>query len=502
MAICAWLNKPISEVYFPKINGCQQFQGFLFNNYSAKYLIFIHAEHYFCHMSKEYQELYNTIAILVQKVESLTKEVEYLRGRLSKYETPKNSNNSSIPPSKDDNRPKRTSLREKTGRKAGGQKGRKGNTLKMSGTPDITEKHIPVYCNCCGADLSGTPYEFVGKRQVFDLPEIKINVTEHQVFKKVCPCGHETISNFPDEANAPVSYGSNIESLIGYFHSRQYLPFKRMQEFFNDVLHVPISEGGIHYLLNKLIGKAQPAYEMIKQRLVSNTVLAIGSDETGVKVCGNKHWAWTWQNDEATFITITDNRAQRSIEETFKNGFENAVLVHDCWRSHFNTNALSHQICMAHLLRDLNYLTERYNHKWSRICKNLFKSALDLKKHMDNVDYYIHNTKRNTIEKRLDILLKVNLPGEYKELISFKNRLLKYRNYIFSFLYHPKVPPDNNASERAIRNIKVKQKISGQFKSPNGAFAFAVLRSITDTSIKNGQSVLSSLQIIAKLKTD
>lgn len=453
-------------------------------------------------MSEEnIQNLYKTIAVLVQKVDSLTKEVEYLRGRLSKYETPKNSNNSSIPPSKDENRPKRTSLREKTGRKPGGQKGRKGNTLKMVETPDNIEKHIPSYCKCCGNDLSSFPYEFSGKRQVLDIPEIKINVTEHQVFKRVCTCGQKTTSLYPSQANAPVSYGNNIESLIGYFHSRQYLPFMRMKELFNVVFKVPISEGGIHFLLNKLVRKAQPAYDMIKQRLLAGD-FPVGGDETGVKVCGYKHWAWTWQNEEATFITITDNRAQKSIDGTFKNGFENAVLVHDCWRSHFNTNALSHQICMAHLLRDLNYLTERYNHKWSKICKKLFQSSLDLKKAMNDVDYYIHNPKRNGIEKRFGILLKIDLPEKHTELVAFRNRLIKYREYIFTFLYHPKVPPDNNASERAIRNIKVKQKISGQFKSPNGAFAFAVLRSITDTSIKNRQGVVSALKIIANLQTD
>jgi len=153
-------------------------------------------------------------------------------------------------------------------------------------------------------------------------------------------------------------------------------------------------------------------------------------------------------------------------------------------------------------LRDLNYLTERYNHKWSRICKKLFKSALDLKKQMNDVNYYIHNTKRSNIEKRFDKLLNIELLEKYEELIVFRNRLIKYRSYIFTFLYHPKVPADNNASERAIRNIKVKQKVSGQFKSPNGANAFAVLRSITDTSLKNGQGVLSALNLIANLQTD
>ena len=458
-------------------------------------------------------ELIQKVDLLTQRVQQLEvfenenkklrKENTVLKQRLSKYEYPKNSSNSSIPPSKDENRPKRNqSLREKTGRKPGGQKGRKGNTLKMVESPDIIEKHIPGFCSCCGKHLSSLAYEFVGKRQVMDLPEIRLQVKEHQIFKKVCTCGHQTIAQYPLEANAPVSYGNNIQSLIGYMHARQYIPFKRMEEFIKDVFKVPISEGGIHYLLNKLVTKARPAYELIREKLNSNSYFAIGADETGVKVSGGKHWAWTWQNDEATFISITDNRSGKSITQNFKDGFEKAVLVHDCWKSHFNTKALTHQICLAHLLRELNYLTERYDHKWSRVCKRLFLSAILLKNKMDEVDYYNHNLRRTTIENRLKTLLNYTLNSDNKELVVFQNRLIKYQHYIFPFLYHPKVPPDNNASERAIRNIKVKQKVSGQFKSTAGAFGFAVLRSVTDTILKNNQNVLGSLKVIANLHTD
>jgi len=462
----------------------------------------------------------NIITALVQQVEILSKRVQQLevfeqenkklrkknqvlKQRLSKYEHPKNSNNSSVPPSQDENRPKRNqSLRVKTSRQPGGQKGRKGNTLKMVGSPDIIEKHMPGFCNCCGKDISNIAYEFAGRRQVIDLPEIKLHVREHQIFKKTCTCGHQITGQYPSEANAPISYGNNLESLIGYLHARQYIPFKRMEEFIKDVFNIPISEGGIHYLLNKLVSKAKPAYELIREKIKSGTDFAVGADETGIKVSGNKHWAWTWQNDKATFISITDNRGGKSITENFKDGFEKSVLVHDCWKSHFNTKALTHQICIAHLLRDLNYLGERYNHKWSKVCKMLFISAIQLKKQMSVADYYIHNPRRRTLENRLAILLNHTLNKNHKELVTFQNRLIKYQNYIFPFLYRQEVPPDNNASERAIRNIKVKQKISGQFKSPQGAFGFAVLRSVTDTILKNNQNVLGSLNVIAKLHTD
>lgn len=453
-------------------------------------------------MSEEVKELRSVVAVLLNRINILTQENADLRHRLSKYEHPKNSNNSSLPPSKDENRPKRKSLRESSGLKPGGQKGRKGNTLRMVENPDLVREHAPDYCNCCGQDLTDIIALPAGKRQVFDIPKIEIKVTEHQVYNKQCKCGHVNQGEYPQQANAPASYGNNIESLIGYFHTRQYIPFKRMQEVFRDVFGVPISEGGIHYILDKLIAKAQPAYQAIKKRLQSNTKYSIGSDETGVKVKGAKHWAWTWQNEEATFITITDNRGQKSIDETFKNGFENSVLVHDCWTSHFNTPAASHQICIAHLLRDLNYLNDLYAHKWSQACKVLFQLALNLKGQMNTVDYYINNPRRIQLEKRLDFLIKFDLPTDKPDLVRFQNRLKKYREYLFTFLYRSEVPPDNNASERAIRNIKVKQKVSGQFRSPQGAFRFAVLRSITDTVLKNNLSVLSSLNFISLLKTD
>ena len=461
------------------------------------------------------QELYNCISVLQDEIKNLRSELGALRSenkhlktevsslkrKLEKHETPKNSNNSSIPPSKDENRPKRKSLREPSGLKPGGQKGRKGNTLKMAETPDLTVDHYPEYCSCCGNNLAGTDPFFIGKRQVYDIPPIEIKVTEHRIYERACNCGHKTRSSWPAGVETPVSYGSNIESLIGYFHTRQYIPFKRMQEIFTDVFGAQISEGGIHYLLEKLARKAAPAYQLIRDKLKA-TCQAVGSDETGLKVNGGKYWAWTWQALDATFITITNNRGQKSIDDTFEDGFINAALVHDCWASHFNTKALTHQLCIAHLLRDLNYLNELYNHKWGRTLKLLLQTALKLKRQMEKADYLIHNPRRGQIEKYLDMLLGYQLPPDKKELVRFQNRLIKYKDYILTFLYRYEVPPDNNASERAIRNIKVKQNVSGQFRSVNGAACFAKLRSIIDTAIKNGQKVLETLQVIANLQTD
>ncbi len=164
--------------------------------------------------------LEENIKTLIQKVDNLTRENIDLRNRLLKYEHLKNSNNSSVPPSKDENRPRRKSLREKSGLKPGGQKGRKGNTLKMVEEPNFTEKHIPLHCDSCGENLENNEAKFIGKRQVFDIPKIEIKITEHQIYSKQCKCGQTTECKYPQVASAPASYGNNIESLIGYFHAR------------------------------------------------------------------------------------------------------------------------------------------------------------------------------------------------------------------------------------------------------------------------------------------
>ena len=450
-------------------------------------------------LTKKIEDLIALVNELYNEIKGLRKENTILKEKLAKYEHPKNSNNSSLPPSKDENRPfKSKSLRKKTGRKPGGQKGHEGTTLEMTADPDYTIEHMPQYCECCGKDIGTVPGEFVERRQEIDLPPIEPVVTEHRVYKKECSCGHVTISSFPGRLQAPVSYGPMIESLTGYFHSRQYIPFLRMQELFRDIFSVPISEGGIHCLLNRLSTKALPLYHRIRDMIKTSPV--VGTDETGARLNGKKIWVWTWQNENLTWLRGTDNRGYKTIENSFPEGFKKAVFVHDCWKSHFQTDAQTHQLCTSHLLRELNYLEERYHHRWPVRFTKLILESIKLKENLAPEDYYHPVKERTELKNRLEKLLAYQIDEKLKELISFRKRMLKYKDYILTFLYHPKVPPDNNGSERAIRNVKVKQKISGQFKSWKGVENFMVLRSITDTALKNNQNVLRALNLIAKFE--
>ena len=426
------------------------------------------------------------ITTLKARIVALATEVTHLK-------LPKNSRNSSIPPSKDDNRPKpNQSLRKSSGKKPGGQFGRKGTTLEMSKTPDHIVELQPDYCNACGADLSSVASQADLVRQIIDIPPIKATYTEYRTYSKYCPCGCTTTSNFPQGVDTPISYGTNTEALIAYLHARQYVPFARMKELFNDVFALPISEGGIHYLLNRFAEKSSATYQNIKERIASSTV--IGADETGVKVNGNKHWFWTWQTNKFTYITHSENRGGATIMSHFPEGFTDSTLVHDGWKPQINTPAKHHQTCLPHLLRRLTYLNQRYpNTTWGKQFLQLLYDALHLNKILNPSD-----VERMKIIIRLKNLLEKPPDKTHKELHTFYKRISKERQHLFTFLFLKEVPPDNNASERAIRNVKVKQKISGQFKTSKAAQNFAVIRSVIDTTIKNSCNVLQALIVIAK----
>jgi len=249
--------------------------------------------------------------------------------------------------------------------------------------------------------------------------------------------------------------------------------------------------------LKCLSGKAEGVYQKIQQQIYESPV--VGSDETGAKVNGEKNWIWTWQNQGFTYITVSPSRGYKVIQEAFPKGLPQSILCHDAWKPHFKTPSKEHQLCLAHLLRELEYLEKRYEHSWTAQCKKLFLDSIQLKKTLSPELYQNDTQQRKAIEQRMDNLLEIPIDKENKELVTFSKRLIKYRQSLFVFLYHQKVPPDNNASERAIRNVKVKQKVSGQFKSLRGAQNFVKIRSVVDSLSKQSLEILPNLRLIAQL---
>jgi transposase len=246
-----------------------------------------------------------------------------------------------------------------------------------------------------------------------------------------------------------------------------------------------------------LAEKASPMYKSIQQRIQQSSV--IGSDETGVKVNGKRNWFWTWQTNQLTYIAHSEKRGSEAINAHFPNGFPNSILVSDAWKPQLSTPAKHHQTCIAHLQRDIKYVNELFPKRtWGELFANLLSESLALKKEMSPSDYQHENIKRDKIIHEFEDLLKDAPSKDDKELITLYKRMVRDKNNLFNFLFIPEVPPDNNASERAIRMVKVKQKISGQFKTSKAAQNFAIIRSIIDTTRKNNQNVIDGLLAVAK----
>jgi len=433
------------------------------------------------------------IDALLNRVDYLEHEVVRLTDRLAKYENPKNSKNSSKPPSSDFPKlPKTQSLRESSGKKPGGQIGHDGTTLRMVSDPDVIQTHCPSFCTCCGEDLSTIPAIFIGKRQVIDIPPILPIVTEHQIFNKCCKCGQLNQASFPLGVSAPVRYGENVQALTAYLSVRQCVPFNRLAELLSNLFGLSVSTGGIDYILTKMKAKASVAYESIRQNVLRNKV--IGADETGISINGKNHWAWTFQHKRATFIAVHKNRGFNAINEIMPEGLQNNILVTDCWPAYFMTGAKGHQLCTAHLLRELTHFKEKYqNETWACRMSELITKALDLRRNQTAT-----KSKVEEILYSFSELIKEPLNKDLKDVLAFQKRMVKYSDHLFNFLLNKDIPSDNNGSERAIRNFKVKQKISGFFKSDGGANIYATIRSVIDTAIKNNQNPFEIIRLIAQ----
>ena len=266
-------------------------------------------------------------AELRQRIASLEEKVLLLLELQQKGKVKKDSSNSSLPPSSDLGK-KTRSLREKSGRSVGGQKGHRGNTLEMSATPDQIIELKSNYCGRCGNSLGVENFVLQARRQVIEIPPISPIIEEYQVFACTCPnCEHLQIADFPPEVKAPIQYGSSVVALAAYLSVYQYVPFGRLRNLFSEVFNLPLSEGTLVNLLEKAAHKSGFVYAGIKDQISHSRV--VGSDETSAQVDGKKWWMWVWQNLFNTFIVASDNRGSQTIEAEFSEGLPQATLVSD-----------------------------------------------------------------------------------------------------------------------------------------------------------------------------
>ena len=404
----------------------------------------------------------------------------------------KNSSNSSVPPSQESiaaRELRRTkSLRKPSGKPSGGQPGHKGSTLQSVSTPDRIVKHEPAYCKCCGRPLDGIESRKIRKTQIVDIKFV-VETTEEQYYEKVCQCG---CVNNCDAPNCRIKYGDNIRALVSYLNVVQCIPFKRIAELISDLCGQRISEGTVQNILKGNSAKSDKTYNEIRKRIECAPV--VGADETGAAVGKQLHWNWIFQTDALTYVYQLKSRGQEAVDSKFPNGLPHSTLVTDRKQTYFKMNVKDHQVCLAHLLRNAEYLNELdAKQDWSRRFIHLLAHAIGLRRNET-----ITQRKIKVLKTKMKNLLGESLSHLDDEFERFKKGILKVKDYLFTFLSNPLVPYDNNASERGVRKIKVKQKVSGCFRTDSGADDFAKLHSIVETAMKNGNSKFNAILAVVQ----
>ena len=437
---------------------------------------------------EEYDELVERNVHLEDLVLKLVERIDELEARLNK-----NSTNSSIPPSKDEiTKPYRNKGGSTARRKPGGQKGHKGTTRLLVSDPKRTISCHPEQCDHCNSDLSGIKAEVVERRQEIDIPPIKPVVIEYQRKRITCTCGHMNTGEFPDHITAPVQFGKAISSFLIYLNVAQLIPYARLAQLCSDLFDFPVSKRTIENILQRGYEKAKPLHKMIMKIVKGG--LWVGTDETGKRVIGKRWWEWVWQNDRATYYAVDQSRGYKVVEQHFGTDFS-GVLVHDCWSAHNNTPAhMGHQLCHAHLIRDLQGLIDNNRSSWAWKLQQFLLASEKAHGVIWQVNFDA-NLRARIIkyhhEKFEGFLLTAQ---KVKDVRRFQKRMGKHRDKILLFLDHSQVPFHNNSSERAIRMTKVKQKISGCFRSINGAMRHSVLLSVIETAKKQEMNLLKAIQ--------
>ena len=342
--------------------------------------------------------------------------------------------------------------------------------------------------NTIGLPGSGLSYTSYHK---FDSNSVSTGIP----YTRVCPnCGHTVCSEFPEGVNGDVFYGPNVQALVVYLCEEHAVSYQRIKRLMNDMFHIDMSEGTINNIVQRMTKRARALYERIKSKIGKSPVA--GADETGIDIAGVLHWLWVWQTETASFFKAHAKRGHKAIEDTFDKGLPDTVLVTDRHGAYFSMNVKTHQICLVHLQRNLVYLTElQPENQWPKDMLNLITDAMKQRreKAWEEID-------REGLKKRLDELLDGPLGTDDKEFTGMQKGLSGKKDYIFTFLDNPDVPYDNNASERAVRPAKTKQKVAGLFRTFLGAEAYAVIHSVIDTAKKQDLSPFRELQLIAQLK--
>lgn len=443
------------------------------------------------------------------QVQALTSEVERLRLRIKELEgqASKNSKNSSKPPSSDGLK-KTTSLRVASGRKPGGQAGHVGRTLEQTDTPDLVIRHaLPERCDACQATLSNSDAQVSRRGQVFDIPAVRFEVVEHQTLRLRCPCGKLHESEFSPEVCEVAQYGPNVRALAVHLTQGQLLPFARAGELIKDVYGLDISPATLVQWVHEAAQALAPTVQAIVQSVQAAGVVHV--DESGLRVASSLQWLHTAVTPTHTWYGVHPKRGMQAITDHGVLPDYAGVLVHDCWAPYWSLDC-AHSLCGAHLLRELVYQKETTAQAWAQGLIELLLAANQACKAARQADTAVQSAQVEAFASQYRALVHEgqaqNMPapkapgqrGRVKQSSAFNllRRLLEREQEVLRFVRDLEVPFTNNLAERAIRMPKVKQRISGCFRTLPGAENFCTIRSYLDTARKQGFGMLHAMRAV------
>lgn len=405
-------------------------------------------------------------------------------------------------------------LEKKTGKKTGGQKGHKGISMSIPHDADEVKKHIPNKCKFC-PNLSncislGNVFACGESRYVVEAV-VNTHVIEHQSLKAVaCPLGDIKLrGEFPEDVKAHVQYGKSFTVLASILNTTGAVSISRIQELLGDLFGVSISQGTIISMVETCAQKVSPIIKVIKQHLISSEV--VNFDETGVRALGSLYWVHNASNSEFTYQSIDKKRGLEGIKTNEVSVVFKGIAVHDCWASYWNLeNIKEHAVCCVHLLRELNGVIENEKvQSWASRFKQLLITIKQIKDvAIKRGKYSIEKHTLERIDKEYDSIMSlanIEFPppqanikqrrgrirkGKSRALIE---RLIKFKKAICLFLRKFDVPYDNNQAERDIRNVKTKIKVSGCFRSKEGAQNYLTIMSFISTAKKHGIKAFEAL---------
>lgn len=447
------------------------------------------------------ESLRSYIRYLEDIVQQQQVQIQELQARLSK-----NSSNSGKPPSSDGLKRRPKSLRSPSDKKPGGQQGHVGKGLAQISNPDTIVTYVPTSCSGCGLDLSEVGGVIAENRQVFDIPQPKVNVTEHRVEEKKCPCcGERTRASFPENVKGPVQYGDRVRALVAYFSHQHFIPVDRVCEIFEDIFGVAISPGTCANVDAQLFANLEEFEAGLKTYLLAAQILHF--DETGMRCEKKLHWVHVTASQMATFYIMHRKRGKEAMDAADILSHYQGIAVHDHWLPYFAYSQVKHGLCNAHHLRELTFIYEQQKEDWAKQMKDLLvRAKLEVEKHVEDEalpaeillqiekDYNQILEKGFTYHKALPPLPK-GKRGKQKqrEGKNLLDRLQEKRNCVLRFTNDFSVPFTNNQGEQDIRMVKLKQKIAGCFRTFHGGEVFCRVRSYISTARKQSWNVWDSL---------